>query len=261
MHVKNWNWSLLIGCLLISAVACSFLPGCGSNTSNDNTVGGKGTITGRVLDDGDATLWKVRISAGGVQTDTDVDGNFILDNVPAGDQTVSATLSGYFDTGAGNKSIHVGDGGTYSAGTLILAKLVGSNVLLYQLTPHTTDYQVHEVLLGGKIYTYSLKCYNQAEYTAPATASYKIDQHYSRFQSVVGGIDDSGDVDEMVFKVYGDGILLYTSGNLKPGIVESIDIDISTVGTLKLEVWAAKINTYTGVYAWGDPKLTVKATP
>jgi hypothetical protein len=195
-----------------------------------------------------------------------------LTNVPAGNQTVTASLADYYDTGVGNTSIVVVNGGIYSAGTLVLSKIAGSSVFLSKLTPESSDYKVQTVYLSDSPYSNALVRKTPgggAPFMSPTTAIYKLDKKYARFSCTVGGLERKLSTLEMVFRVYGDGELLYESPNLKPsptvmddreGHLVDINLDVSAVNTLKLEVSTVKVYWVTGDYAWYNPTLTRKDT-
>jgi|GEM_PF-2950144 len=260
-----------IGCLLILVIICSLLAGCGGSGGGTGIKDpfSIGTITGSVTDSANKVLPNVQVAAGGVVAVTDADGNFTLRQVPTGSQTVSATLSGYYDTGAGNKNIQVSNGGTYSAGTLILSKLTGDTVMLSTLVPQSSDYEVATVswvdIVNNKpvttVYKDSLVRKTPgggAPFMSPTTALYWLGGSYTRFHSMIAGLQDKTSTLEMVFRVYGDGKRLFESGKLKPGLKSVLDVDVTGVSVLKLEVSTVNVNWVTGDYAWYNPMLTVK---
>ena len=255
-------------CLLILVTFCSLLAGCGGGGLG---VGVKnpflgGNITGCVKDSDNKVIPNVQVSAGEVSAVTDRNGNFTLQQVPAGMQIVSVALSGYFDTGVGNRFITVTDGGNFSAGTFVMSKLATESVFLSDLIPQSSDYEVKTVswvdIVNNKPvrtdYVNSLVRKTPsggAPFMSPTTALYWLGGSYSRFHSMIAGLQDKTSTLEMVFRVYGDDRLLFESDKLKPGLKSVLDVDVTGVSVLKLEVSTVKVYWVTGDYAWYDPTL------
>jgi hypothetical protein len=211
----------------------------------------------------------VQVVAGGVTGVTDANGNFALKLVPSGKQTVSIAYSGYYDTGIGNRYITVTDGGNFDAGTFVMSKLTTDNVFLSLLIPQSSDYEKTTVswvdIVNKKPvktdYKNSLVRKTPAggvPFMSPTTALYWLGGSYSRFHSMIAGLQDKTSTLEMVFRVYGDGKLLFESDKLKPGLKSVLDVDVTGVSVLKLEVSTVKVYWVTGDYAWYDPTLTAK---
>ena len=88
---------------------------------------------------------------------------------------------------------------------------------------------------------------------APSTIVYRLDAKYSRFVALIGGAETNGTV---VFRVLGDDKQLYESGVLH-GLreVEQIDVPVSGVRTLRLEVTDAGDNYFCDMANWADARL------
>ncbi|NJO92281.1 MAG: hypothetical protein HC831_27390 [Chloroflexia bacterium] len=113
------------------------------------------------------------------------------------------------------------------------------------------------VTLGGTAYAKGLGVH------AERTIHINTNSLYTRFTAVVG-IDDNNGGGSVKFNVYDENdVALYTGGLLEgntngPNETEAIDIDISGVQILKLEVTDGNLNGITSDHAdWGNPQLTI----
>ena len=71
---------------------------------------------------------------------------------------------------------------------------------------------------------------------AYSKVKYDLNGKYSRFQSYIG-LDDEVGSGSVEFKVYGDGVLLYSSGSMGAGSqTKFVDVDVRDVGLLVLVV-------------------------
>jgi hypothetical protein len=117
------------------------------------------------------------------------------------------------------------------------------------------------ISLGGVVYAKGLGVH------AVRTIHIALNEEYSRFTAIVGiddGIVGSGSVK---FNIYDqNNVSLYKSGLLEGNAngvnrTESIDIDVTKVKTLKLEVTDGDFNGINSDHAdWGNPQLTLKDT-
>ncbi len=110
------------------------------------------------------------------------------------------------------------------------------------------------IVLGGATYSEGLGV------LANSSVSFALNQQYSRFETTIG-VDGSSSSSSVIFTVYGDGNLLYTSPtmNLASGAVP-IDLNVSSVTTLKLVVSPASgSNASTDNAVWADARLVSTA--
>jgi len=230
--------------------------GCGGGGAGG---GSKGAIVGTVRNSEGTPLPGATVSAGGVRTTTNNDGDFRLENVPAGTQIVSAALSGYFDDGRGSASVLVVDGQTvYLQNDLILVPKVDSWVYLRSLDPSSTNFRGEpQQRLGGTVYFHCLAGGYWDWYGDALEAIYSVGRRYSRFNAVVGVSDMEPNLNaEVIFTVIGDGNVLYRSQRLKVGRIETIDIDVSNILTLQLQV--TRVDDVYPSVVWADPRLKTK---
>lgn len=109
------------------------------------------------------------------------------------------------------------------------------------------DIEGHPLRLGARVYRQGIGTH------APSEIVYDLDGRYSRLTAVVGGGEANGTV---VFQVYGDGQLLYTSGVLH-GLreTERVDVSLANVRRLRLVVSDAGDGYISDVANWADAKL------
>lgn len=88
---------------------------------------------------------------------------------------------------------------------------------------------------------------------------FKLDGHYQRLKTKAGLpdylINTSGSV---IFNIFGDNRLLWTSGVVKAGRLMEADIDISRVRMLTLEVTDAGDGQSFDHACWLEPELTIE---
>lgn len=124
-HTPSW----------LTLLVAAMLGACGGSDSTDGhevpgppaPPGPVGRVWGEVL--GDTTLQglpgvTVRTSAGGPATSTDSFGEYLLEGVPLGVQTLAFTLEGY---APGTATVEVTGAGTDDAGQVVLAEIMQSD--------------------------------------------------------------------------------------------------------------------------------------
>lgn len=249
----------VIGGIAVLIVLAMLVAGCGGGGLGG---GDEGTVQGRVRNHTGTPLPGATVSAGGAKTTTDNDGWFSLGGVSVGTQVVSATLAGYFNDGRGSASVVVvKDQTVYLSGDLVLVPTVGGEVYLRSLKESSSDFDTYapQQQLGGTVYFNCLATYSGSWWWGKDTleAIYSLGRRYNRFKATVGVSDTESDLAaEVIFKVIGDGNVLYQSNRLKVGKVEAIDVDVSTVLTLQLQV--TRIGDVYPAVVWADPRVTTK---
>ena len=254
-------------CILLVSASLA-LTGCGGGGKGSASNGGSGgSIEGRVVNSEDTPLPGAIVSVGGTSTTTDNHGQFTLQNVAVGTQVVSASLAGYYNDGRGSASVTVVTGQVaYPAHDLVLVATLNGEVYLRSLQASSSDFTGDpQQTLGGTVYFNSVagEAWHWG-WTTPDTlqAIYSLGRRYSQFKSQVGVSDTESDLNaEVIFKVIGDGTVLYQSKRLKVGIVETVNIDVSNVLTLQVQVVRVVPDPYsppTPTVVWGDPRVTTK---
>lgn len=216
----------------------------------------KGSIRGTVKNSEGIKLPAVTVTAAGKTTTTNNDGQYTLDGLPEGTQKITASLSGYFDDGRGYASVKVVADTTVTADDLILVPASNNEVLIWHLRPTSSSYVAPRCKqIGGTIYFDSLFTDWQGV-TEPATAIYSLGRRYARFKATVGIADYEPDDDSrVIFKVIGDGATLYQSDPLKVDSTGNVDVDVSNVLTLELQVFRVDSSNSPDV-VWGNARLT-----
>lgn len=247
--------------IILTVLALVVVAGCGGGGGDSG-----GSIEGTVTNNEGTPLPGATVSVGGVSTRTNNSGSFTLQNVAVGSQVVSASLPGYLNAGRGSALVIVVKGQTVSLPhDLILVPTAGGEVYLRNLEASSTDFRgASQQRLGGTLFFNSLS--QSVGYLWPSDntlkAIYSLGRRYSRLKSQIGVSDEEPDLNaEVVFTVLGDGNILYRSNHLKVGIVETVDVDVSSVLTLELRVtrvvadpdWPPEPTV-----VWGDPRLVVK---
>lgn len=243
--------------LMVTLLLTFVIVGCGGGGGSGGG-GRKGTIAGSVRNNADTRLPGATVSVGKVRTNTDNKGDFRLEGVPVGTQTISASLTGYFDDGRGSASILVVEGQTgYLQDDLVLVATVGGEVYLRSLQASSSDfYEDAQQRLGGVVYFH---CLASDRWWSGDTeeAIYSLGRRYGRFKSQIGVSDTESDLTaEVIFRVIGDGNILYQSQRLKVGRIATIDVDVTNILTLQLQV--TKIGDVSPSVVWGDPRVTTK---
>ena len=245
---------------ILVMVASLALTGCGGGGKDSASNGGTGgSIQGYVVNSEGTPLPGAIVSAGGKSTTTDNYGEFNLQNVTPGVQIVSVSLAGYYNDGRGSASVTVVSGQVaYPAVHLVLVPTVNGEVYLRSLQASSNDYHGGaQQRLGGTVYFNCLAGESYWWGGDTLQAIYSLGRRYSRFKSQVGVADTESDLNaEVIFKVIGDGAVLYQSDQLKVGRVETIDVDVSNVLTLQLQVTG--IGDARPAVVWGDPRVTTK---
>ncbi|MEN6520052.1 MAG: NPCBM/NEW2 domain-containing protein [Armatimonadota bacterium] len=233
------------------------LQGCGGGGGGSSS--GKGSIEGKVRNSEGTALPHATVTAGGKNATTDNDGNFTINDVSAGTQTVSASLAGYFNDGRGSASVQVVDKNTTSGSSLILVPTSNGEVFIWHLAASSSDYDSNpqQKQLGGTIYYDSLFRNGGWIFDDYLEAIYSLGRRYSRFKATIGVADDESDLtSHLVFKVIGDGNTLYQSEPLKVGMIDNVDVDVSNVLTLQLQVYCVDDEKPAAV--WGNARLSLK---
>jgi len=232
----------------------------GCSQIND-ILSAKGTVTGRVVDDQNNGLPSATVSCESASTQTNSGGYFTLDEVPIGQRTVNASLSGYFNDGRGSKAANVIEDGSDDVGWLTLVPTIidGPNraVYLWHLDESSSDFWKAQGTLMGASYFDSLVGGTRV---TEDVALYSIGQRYSRFRSTVGVSDFETNLNgEVVFQVYGDGVLLVETAHTKVGTTASIDVNVTGVLTLQLKAYhvAGTGNDENIDVVWGNARLLI----
>ena len=191
--MKRSAWLLL---LLTLAVGLVFL-GCSSNDDDgdDNPVGpgpvdGVGSITGLVQSSGRAPLDGVTVSAGGVSSQTNQDGYFVLAQVPEGERIVDVELDGWMAsfrvvTVREGRTTHIPDLMLAPAETAVLSGAAGGTAATGDGTG-TADFDAASFATGaGQAYT--------GQVTVEMTAATPDDsEFYGVFPGTFEGVREDG---------------------------------------------------------------------
>lgn len=115
-----------------------------------------------------------------------------------------------------------------------------------------------ETIVGGVEYPFAYRKYMRGIHSAPISIVYRLDESYSSFFGQLG-IEDLSQVKDkpVIFRVYGDGTLLYEKIVAYGESAVAFNIDITGVDALKLEM-SATDDEKTGILALIDPQLKVK---
>ena len=118
----------------------------------------------------------------------------------------------------------------------------------------------NSIRLGGRTYHKGLGIH------APSEVQVPLNGQYSRFTSIVG-VDERIETGSVEFNVYDENNNVLYHGGLLQGssqslnVTESIDIDVSGVQRLTLEVTDGNFNGNNNDHAnWGSPELTLAST-
>lgn len=107
------------------------------------------------------------------------------------------------------------------------------------------------ITLDGKKYEKGIGTHANSEIV------YEIGGKYSKFTSDIGVDDEVGDYGSLIFRVFGDGKLLYESGTLTgKDAAEKVDVDASNVNELKLVVTDAGDGMSNDHADWANAKLS-----
>ena len=89
---------------------------------------------------------------------------------------------------------------------------------------------------------------------------YELNGNYNKFTSIVGVDDEMDSYGSVVFKVFGDGQLLYTTQMLEgDDKAQLIDVSVKNINELKLVVSNAGDGIDTDHADWADAKLISEA--
>lgn len=120
----------------------------------------------------------------------------------------------------------------------------------YQEPRKDTDRDGDSLDMNGQTYTKGIGTH------ANSTIIYNLNGQYTRFMSDIGVDDDVDANGTLVFKVYGDDVLKYESGTMTgSSSTQSIDLDITNVQVLKLEVTDAGDNIHYDHANWANAVL------
>lgn len=242
--------------VLISVLALlSGLTGCGGGNGSK----AKGTLSGYVKNSEGQPLPAATVVAGDASTATNNSGYYKLVNVPAGQQTVEASLTGYFNDGRGNRTVDVVADRETWVDSLVLTATTSGSVLLWHLQASSSQYDSpRQISLDGRVFNSALLC--DLGWNPDGMATYAIGRNYNRFQSQVGVIDTEGDLEaQVVFTVLGDGAPLFESPKQQVGRAATVDVDVSSVLILQLRAtYIQDTGRHRPKVAWGDPRLTPK---
>jgi len=114
--------------------------------------------------------------------------------------------------------------------------------------------------MGGKKFEHGLGVH------APSSAMIKLDGKTEKFHAVVGVSDLKGEPGSVKFFVTGDGKVLFSSGLMKGGVNKAgdepkvIDLDLTGVKMLRLDVTDGGDNTWSDHANWADAVFTWKGT-
>lgn len=114
--------------------------------------------------------------------------------------------------------------------------------------------------MGGKKFEHGLGVH------APSSALFKLDGKTEKFHAVVGVSDLKGEPGSVKFFVTGDGKVLFSSGLMRGGVNKAgdepkvIDLDLTGVKMLRLDVTDGGDNTWSDHANWADAVFTWKGT-
>lgn len=246
--------------MLVLMLMAVVLTGCNGDDPFDTRA--TGTVDGRVKDNDGNGLGGATVRCGGESATTSQAGYFTIDDVPTGNQQVSATKQGYFDAGAGSAAVTVVQDRSVSAGTLVLVRAAGDYIFVEDLNPTVDGLGLSPgpLYLNGHVYLNSLVARISGG-GREGMSRYYLGRSYDRLQATIGVDDRETDVNaRVIFQFRGDGNVLYTSPQLKLGQEAVVDINISTV--LNLEMVAAVVSgtaTESSIsIGWSELKLHIK---
>jgi hypothetical protein len=108
----------------------------------------------------------------------------------------------------------------------------------------------HAIKLNGVAYSKGLGVHAASE------LRYNLGRGYSTFSSDIGVDDECGAVGSVVFKVYGDGRLLYDSGRMTTSSpTKRVNVSVAGVSELRLVVTDAGDGGIADHADWANPKL------
>lgn len=139
------------------------------------------------------------------------------------------------------------------------------DVSLYELISEEVDGWIsfengifwRRTIVGGEEYPFAYRKYMRGLYSNPMSITYSLKNRYSSFFGKLG-IEDLSLVEDkpVIFKVYGDGVLLYDKTLEYGEDAVDFNIDITGIDALKLEM-SATDDEKTGILALIDPRLKV----
>ena len=91
---------------------------------------------------------------------------------------------------------------------------------------------------------------------APSKIKYYLGGAFTHFKSWVGIDDETGGKGSVVFRILGDGRVLWESGKMKAGQIKQVKVNLSGVKILSLEVTDAGDGKDFDHADWANPLLT-----
>jgi hypothetical protein len=238
------------------------LTGCGASI-----LGPFGNVKGQVVDEGSgngiggATVkFAGKPGKSGV---TDSWGNFFIEDVEIGQDTITASDAGYMNIGNGQAPVNIEEDSTTNVSDLKLVKITNKAVYLSDMAYVQRDDLIddEQLQINAIIYYYSIVGYYRAS-DQECSIEYNIYRLFKRFKAIAG-VDDSSPYESQKYKfrVYVDDVLAFESAEL--GRSEAADINVSVENALRVRLvvlnggsWEARDGAkYAG---FGDPRVTLE---
>lgn len=255
---------LTVGAIALGTIA---VVGCGGGGGDDGTFG---EVRGRVLDNDWNALQGATVRCGGGNARTDDSGRFTISNARSGNQTVTASMTGYFDAGEGSKQVNVPPGGSVNADELFLVPRTQNNQYIYVSDINPTarervNIDQQRVVLDGVDYLdgllWGLSTYNDSSLGEDSgLVRYSLARQYTRLEGVVGIEDNEDDANAMVtLRIMADGDEIWRSNQMGLNTdAVNLDLDVTDVSLLELRWYHVDGSDHASLtIGWGDLKLKI----